>query len=69
MNIDIRKHIYQNFKNTNKEEIKQSITSSISEKEEVTLPGLGVFFETLWKEADEDFQNKIIDILEKSLKS
>lgn len=69
MNIDIRKHIYQNFKNTNKEEIKQSITSSISEKEEVTLPGLGVFFETLWKETDEDFQNKIIDILEKSLKS
>lgn len=69
MNIDIRKHIYQNFKNTNKEEIKQSITSSISEKEEVTLPGLGVFFETLWKEADKDFQNKIIDILEKSLKS
>lgn len=69
MNLDIRKYIHKNFENTNKEEIKESINSSIAEKEEVTLPGLGVFFENIWKNADEELQNKIIDILEDSLKS
>lgn len=44
MNLDIRKYIHKNFESTSKEEIKESINSSINEKEEVTLPGLGVFF-------------------------
>ena len=47
MNIKIRDHILNNFKNANKEEIKTSIEASISEKKEITLPGLGVFFEIL----------------------
>ena len=44
-NIDVRKHIYENFKNSTTDEIKASIESSIDEKDDVTLPGLGVFFE------------------------
>ena len=54
MNIDIRKNIIDNFKGASTDEIKTSITSSIEEKEEVTLPGLGVFFELLWKNSDEN---------------
>ena len=33
MNIDIRKHIIDNFKDTNKDEIRSSIVDSIKDKE------------------------------------
>ena len=48
MNIDIRKSIINNFKENNYDEIKNSIESAIKDQEEITLPGLGVFFELLW---------------------
>ena len=67
MNIDIRKYIKNNFKDIKKEGIKDSITSSINEKEDITLPGLGVFFEILWSSSNDDLQNKILDILYKNL--
>lgn len=67
MNIDIRKSIIDNFKDASTDEIKTSITSSIQEKEEVTLPGLGVFFELLWKNSDEGEQKFILDTIRKGL--
>ena len=67
MNLDIRKHIINNFKDAKVDEIKASIISSIQEKEEVTLPGLGVFFEILWSNSNEDDQNLILKTLESHL--
>lgn len=64
MNIDIRKSIKGNFKGAKKDEIKASIISSIKENEEVTLPGLGVFFEALWNSSDEGSQDFILNTLE-----
>ena len=67
MNIDIRQNIINNFKNTDLEEIKKSIVSSIQEKEEITLPGLGVFFEILWENSDENLKKQILDNIKKGL--
>ena len=61
MNIDIRKSIINNFKDSSKEEICDSINSSIDEKDEITLPGLGVFFEILWQNSDEKEKNYILE--------
>ncbi len=69
MNIDIRKNIIDNFKGASTDEIKTSITSSIEEKEEVTLPGLGVFFELLWKNSDENEQVFILKAIKKGLET
>lgn len=44
MDINIRNSIINNFKNDDEETLKRAIDESISDKEEVTLPGLGVFF-------------------------
>lgn len=63
MNIDIREHIKNNFKNGQKDEIKSSIEASISEKDEITLPGLGVFFEILWSNSDENSREYILNTL------
>lgn len=67
MNIDIRKNIIDNFKGSDIEEIKTSIVSSISEHQEITLPGLGVFFELLWNNSDETNQNNILNTIKKGL--
>lgn len=68
MNIDIRKHIISNFKSADSQEIKASIESSIKEKDEITLPGLGVFFEVLWSNSDENSKEYILNTLKNSLK-
>jgi small acid-soluble spore protein I (minor) len=67
MNIDIRAHIKANFKDTSKDEIKSSIVSSIEANEEITLPGLGVFFEILWTNSDENGREYILESLKKGL--
>lgn len=68
MNIDIRKSIINNFKDVDKDEIRKSIEDSVKDNDEITLPGLGVMFEILWTNSDEDLKNTIITILEEKLK-
>lgn len=68
MDIDIRKSIMDNFKGASCDEIKASIDSSINEGDEVTLPGIGVFFELLWKNSDDSQKDFILKKLEDSLK-
>lgn len=60
--MNIREHIISNFKNSTIDEIKESITEAINESDEITLPGLGVLFEILWK----NFKDK--DSLLKAIK-
>lgn len=69
MNIDIRKSIKNNFKESNKEEIIKAIDSSISDNEEITLPGMGVFFEILWKNCNNTMKDNIIDIILNNIKN
>lgn len=68
MHVDIRKNIIENFKDSNEEEIKESIEESIINNEEITLPGLGVFFELVWKHSNADLQNQILNIIKQQLK-
>lgn len=67
MNIDIRKSIKNNFKDSKLEEIKEAINSEIADKDEITLPGLGVFFEILWENSDESLKQKIINIIKENI--
>ena len=65
MNIDIRKSIINNFKDSSLEEIKESIASSIEDSEDITLPGMGVFFEILWKNSNEEERNNILNTIKR----
>ena len=67
MDISIRGYIKDNFKNSNDEEIKDSIESSLKEKAEETLPGMGVFFELVWQNSSEAERNNIIAYIKKGL--
>ena len=68
MNIDIRKSIINNFKDCNTEEIKESIETSIKDNDEITLPGIGVFFEILWNNSSEKDKEFILDKIINGLK-
>ena len=69
MDINIRESIKDNFLNASIDEIKASIESSITEGDEVTLPGVGVFFELLWNSSNEDEKDFILKKLEETLKA
>ena len=68
MDINIRNNIKKNFKGAEIDEIKASITEAIKDNDEITLPGLGIFFEILWNKSNIDQQNYILETLEQGLK-
>lgn len=59
----ITNHIINNFKGSNTQDYINSIEESIKENDEITLPGLGVFFEILWKNSDQDNKLKIVNTI------
>lgn len=61
--IKIRDYIINNFKEDDTDTIKRAIEESIQEQDEVTLPGMGVFFEIIWKDSNEEEKNKILEKL------
>lgn len=63
MDLSIREHIINNFKEDNKETLRSAIEESIKEKDEVVLPGMGVFLEIIWNDADEELKNKMLEII------
>ena len=44
------------------------IEESVKEQDELTLPGLGVFFELVWENADQELKNQIIEIIRKRVR-
>ncbi len=67
MNISIREHIINNFKGADISDIESSILASINDKDEITLPGLGVLFEILWINSSIKEKNHILNVLKNSI--
>ena len=67
-NIDIRQYIIDNFKDDNEEKIRDSIETTIKFKDEDALIGLGVLFELLWNNLDEEEKVKNISLIRNNIK-
>lgn len=65
--MDIREYIRNNFKNDDESAIEKAIIDAIETKAEEPLIGMGVLFETLWINADEDLKKQILSILKRAL--
>ncbi len=65
MNLDIRAHIKKNFKDSSIDDIRNSIEASIKEQDEITLPGMGVLFEILWQ--NNNNQDDLLECIKKGL--
>lgn len=68
MDINIRKAILQNIATNSQEELEATIVDAIQTGEEQVLPGLGVLFELIWKQANHDEKLDMIHALEKGIK-
>ncbi len=65
MDISIREHIINNFKGDDYNALKQAIDESVTSQDEVVLPGLGVFLELIWENADMELKDQLIEIIKK----
>ena len=68
-NIDVRRYIIENFKDDNEEKIRDSIETTIKFKDEDALIGLGVLFELLWTNLNEEDKNKSIKLIQNTIKN
>jgi len=69
MQIDLRQAVLLNIKNKSESELKDMVESSIIEKQEKTLPGLGVIFEIIWQKLSEEVKTNLIHLLKEELKN
>lgn len=67
-NIDIRNYIIENFKDDNIEKIRDSIETTIKERDEDALIGLGVLFELLWNNLTNEEKDKNLENIHNSIK-
>ena len=65
--MDIRSYIKNNFKDDEVDSIKESIEESIKSKDEILLPGLGVFFELVWNNSDDNERRNILKKIHTSI--
>lgn len=68
MDIDIRRHIINNFKDDDIKTLRNAIEESIKEQDEIALPGMGVFLEIIWTDASEELKQQMLDIIYKRVK-
>ena len=66
IDYDPFEHI-NNFKNDDVDVLRRAIEESINEKDEIALPGMGVFLEIIWEGASEEIKNKLLSILEENI--
>lgn len=66
-NIDVRKYIISNFKDSTNDEVFSSISDSVNSGEDDPLIGLGVMFELLWKNSTDDDRNMFVNNIKKGM--
>ena len=65
MDMSIRENIINNFIRDDYDTLRRAIDESVASGDEVTLPGLGVFLEIIWENADQELKNQLLDIIKK----
>ncbi|WP_249870920.1 small acid-soluble spore protein SspI [Oceanobacillus saliphilus] len=68
MDLNLRKAIYSNIATNDQQQLEATIVDAIQNGEEKMLPGLGVLFELIWKQSDEQEKQEMIGALEQGVK-
>ena len=67
--MNIKEHIINNFKGDDYIALKEAIDESVTSSDEITLPGLGVFFSLVWEDADQELKNTLIEVIKKRIET
>jgi len=65
--LDLRQAIVQRVTGKSEQELTEVIEGSIG-GDDRALPGLGVLFEIIWQNIDEDTQQKLVQVLHEQVK-
>jgi len=68
MNLNLRNAVIHNVSGNTQDELRDTIVDAIQNGEEKMLPGLGVLFEVIWKNASDQEKNEMLQTLESGLK-
>ncbi|MFC0474218.1 small acid-soluble spore protein SspI [Robertmurraya beringensis] len=68
MNLNLRNAVIHNVSGNTQDELRDTIVDAIQNGEEKMLPGLGVLFEVIWKNASDQEKNEMLQTLETGLK-
>ena len=66
-NVNVREYIINNFKNDSVDDIRKSIDSSVDSHDEDPLIGLGVLFEIMWNNSNEEEKVFVLNNIKKGL--
>ncbi|WP_047985044.1 small acid-soluble spore protein SspI [Ornithinibacillus californiensis] len=69
MNLNLRNAILSNISNNDQNQLEATIVDAIQSGEEKMLPGLGVLFELIWNQSDDQEKQEMIEALEQGVKS
>lgn len=67
MDVNLRDAIISNIQNKSKEQLMDMMETATREKEEKTLPGLGVIFEVIWENSDSNVKESLISTLDQHI--
>ncbi len=67
MDISIREHIINNFKDDDLNSIFDAIEESVKSNDELTLPGLGVFMSLIWEKSSQEEKDNLLKKIKDSL--
>ncbi|GGH72936.1 small, acid-soluble spore protein I [Compostibacillus humi] len=68
MDLNIRKAILHNLQTNDQEQLRATIVDAIEAGEEKMLPGLGVLFELIWNQSNEQEREEMVEALEQGVK-
>lgn len=68
MNLNLRKAILSNISDNDRDQLEATIVDAIQNGEEKMLPGLGVLFELIWQQSNNEDRQEMIDALEQGVK-
>ncbi|SFB24461.1 small acid-soluble spore protein I (minor) [Lentibacillus halodurans] len=68
MDLNLRKAIVSNIAENDQGQLEATIVDAIQDGEEKMLPGLGVLFELIWEQSDEQDKHDMLEALEQGVK-
>ncbi|WP_042146273.1 small acid-soluble spore protein SspI [Paucisalibacillus sp. EB02] len=69
MNLNLRNAILSNIESNDQSQLEATIVDAIQSGEEKMLPGLGVLFELIWNQSDEQEKQEMVEALEQGVKN
>jgi small acid-soluble spore protein I (minor) len=68
LNLNLRHAVITNVSGNSQDQLQDTIVDAIQSGEEKMLPGLGVLFEVIWQNANEQDKQEMLTTLEQGLK-